>query len=93
MNIAGPTIFKNAIAVLVVAFFAGVANGQSQSPQEDPNTPPLSVEQRDAERQPTPEPVPAPLPVPNTPPDQSPFDYRSSEEISEDRSVSFPVDI
>ena len=23
----------------------------------------------------------------------SPFDYRSSEEISEDRSVSFPVDI
>ena len=24
---------------------------------------------------------------------QSPFDYRSSEEISEDLSVSFPVDI
>jgi hypothetical protein len=25
--------------------------------------------------------------------DDSPFDYRSSEEISEDLSVSFPVDI
>ena len=25
--------------------------------------------------------------------EQSPYDYQSSEEISEDRSVSFPVDI
>ena len=89
MNTVGTTTHKNAIAALVLAFFAGVANGQSQSPQEDPNTPPLPAEQRDAERQPTPESVPVPLPVP----DQSPFDYRSSEEISEDRSVSFPVDI
>ena len=32
----------------------------------------------------------------STPPsdnDESPFDYKSSEEISEDLSVSFPVDI
>ena len=32
----------------------------------------------------------APAPAAN---DDSPFDYRSSEEISEDLSVSFPVDI
>jgi len=34
--------------------------------------------------------TPAPAPAAN---DDSPFDYRSSEEISEDLSVSFPVDI
>jgi hypothetical protein len=34
-------------------------------------------------------------PKPETPDskDNSPYDYESSEEISEDRSVSFPVDI
>ena len=38
-----------------------------------------------------------PATAPATPPpatnNDSPFDYRSSEEISEDLSVSFPVDI
>ena len=32
-------------------------------------------------------------PAPKTSRNDSPFDYRSSEEISEDLSVSFPVDI
>ena len=35
----------------------------------------------------TPEPAPAPRR------DESPFDYEASEQISEDLSVSFPVDI
>jgi hypothetical protein len=32
-------------------------------------------------------------PEPDAKTERSPFDYRSSEEISEDLSVSFPVDI
>ena len=36
------------------------------------------------------EPVATPAPAAN---DDSPFDYRPSEKISEDLSVSFPVDI
>ena len=42
----------------------------------------------------TPDPEPATDPEPETPenPD-SPFDYQASEQISEDLSVSFPVDI
>ena len=91
MNTAGPTTYKNTLTALVLVFYAGVANGQLQAAPEDPNTPPQPSEQRDIERQATP--VPESLPVPLPVPDQSPFDYRSSEEISEDRSVSFPVDI
>ena len=34
-----------------------------------------------------------PAQEPETQDDSSPFDYKSSEEISEDLSVSFPVDI
>lgn len=45
-----------------------------------------------AVRDDTPDPVPA-KPDANTDNTDSPFDYRSSEEISEDLSVSFPVDI
>ena len=38
--------------------------------------------------------APAPSePAPNSSSNRSPFDYRSSEEISEDVPVSFPVDI
>ena len=87
MNTAGLKKYKNAIPALVLIFCAGAANGQSETAQKDPNTPPQPSEQRDVEPQSTPEAVPLPVP------DQSPFDYRSSEEISEDRSVSFPVDI
>jgi hypothetical protein len=36
--------------------------------------------------------APAPAPAPAAS-DDSPFDYRPSEKISEDLSVSFPVDI
>ena len=35
----------------------------------------------------------APSPAPKSTGNSSPFDYRSSEEISEDVPVSFPVDI
>ena len=93
MNTVVLTKFKNAIAALVLVFCAGVANGQPDTAQEDPNTPPQSGEQRDVQSQATPEAETVTVPVPVPIPDQSPFDYRSSEKISEDRSVSFPVDI
>ena len=93
MNTAGLTKYKNAIAALGLVFCAGIANGQPGTAPEDPNTPPQSSEQRDVESQATPEAVPETEPEPVPIPDQSPFDYRSSEKISEDRSVSFPVDI
>jgi len=38
-------------------------------------------------------PATAEVPAKPAPGDDSPFDYRSSEKISEDLSVSFPVDI
>jgi hypothetical protein len=87
MNTAGLIRYKSTLAALVFIFHAGAANSQLQSAPEDPNTLPQVSEQ------PGVAPLPAPLPVPDTPPAPSPFDYRSSEEISEDRSVSFPVDI
>ena len=41
----------------------------------------------------TPNPKPAPEKIPSNTGNESPFDYRPSEEISEDVPVSFPVDI
>ena len=41
----------------------------------------------------TPAPTASSAPAPKSTGNSSPFDYRSSEEISEDVPVSFPVDI
>ena len=52
---------------------------------------PTSKDEAPAKAEPAAKPAaPAPAPAAN---DDSPFDYRSSEKISEDLSVSFPVDI
>lgn len=57
---------------------------QETDPQE-----PAPKDEAPATTEPAAQPA-APEPAAN---DDSPFDYRSSEEISEDLSVSFPVDI
>ena len=55
---------------------------------QDPNAEPESAEDVETPAQATSE-------QPTSPPprDESPLDYESSEQISEDLSVSFPVDI
>jgi hypothetical protein len=63
--------------------------------QEEPGaaeTPPAQTEAGSGEVAATPEPDPA-VDQAATGNETSPFDYRASEEISEDLSVSFPVDI
>jgi hypothetical protein len=78
-----------ATAALALVLLAGAANCPAQTATEPPaNTP---------DRTPAPDPQDSPQPdSPSSAPaedEKSPFDYRSSEEISEDLSVSYPVDI
>ena len=78
-----------ATALLALLLLAGAQTSWSQAEPNEPNEP------TQAAGDPTPEQPAndAPAPDENVRPDQSPFDYQSSEKISEDRSVSFPVDI
>ena len=55
---------------------------------QDPDAEPESTESVETGSEATAE---EPAPPPSR--DESPLDYESSEQISEDRSVSFPVDI
>ena len=76
-----------AISLPVLTLLAAMAAIPAQAQEEQPvdNEPAASEETttNGAESEST-------APVAN---DDSPFDYKSSEEISEDLSVSFPVDI
>jgi hypothetical protein len=78
-----------ATALLTLMLLAGAQTSWSQTAPNEPNEP------TQAAGEPPPEQAAndAPAPDENVRPDQSPFDYQSSEKISEDRSVSFPVDI
>lgn len=58
---------------------------QEQAPQPQPDAP--------GEDSSSPAPATAPPAQSGTESERDPTDYRSSEEISEDLSVSFPVDI
>ena len=69
-------------ACLLLSLAAGAA---AQSAPNDPNEPASPRDSSAGEQ--TPEANPGDQQV------GSPFDYKSSEEISEDLSVSFPVDI
>ncbi|MEH6518622.1 MAG: hypothetical protein V7742_18235 [Halioglobus sp.] len=70
------------VACLLLAITAGaVAQGQATDPNE-----PASPNKASAGEK-------TPAVNPGARQDGSPFDYKSSEEISEDLSVSFPVDI
>ena len=67
-------------ALLAVTPISSAQSADETAPEESP------AEQQSSETD-------TPPPAPETQDDQSPFDYQSSEEISEDRSVSYPVDI
>ena len=69
-------------ACLLLSLAAGAV---AQSPPNDPNEPVSSSNPPAGEQ--------SPDANPGDQRERSPFDYKSSEEISEDLSVSFPVDI
>ena len=74
------------LALLLTA--AGVAAQPPEKPEQPPDSAP-TAEARPRADVPE-EPVQAPEAAA---PGESPFDYEASEQISEDLSVSFPVDI
>jgi hypothetical protein len=76
------------ICILLLALATPCALGQEEP---DPATP--KTEQAGQESNKQPEASPQPPPQEPEGSASSPFDYRSSEQISEDLSVSFPVDI
>jgi hypothetical protein len=70
------------VACLLLSMSAGAAaQGQATDPNE-----PVSPDKASAGEK-------TPVVNPGDQQDGSPFDYKSSEKISEDLSVSFPVDI
>jgi len=71
----------------VLAQQAPAGDADSAAPAEEAEPGAKPQEQGAAAKEPDPASKPA------TTSKDSPFDYRSSEEISEDLSVSFPVDI
>jgi hypothetical protein len=88
------TITTRALTVAILSLVLGAAPLHAQHATDTPQQPTDAPEQDAKETQKNQETPPADKPVtaPATNND-SPFDYRSSEEISEDLSVSFPVDI
>ncbi len=78
-----------AILSLVVGIAPLYAQQATDTPPPDSKETPKSQEQQ-AEKKAA---APAPATRPPAANNDSPFDYRSSEKISEDLSVSFPVDI
>lgn len=86
--------------MLLLVFFSGRALPQPRDDADDagaPATIPTAQQQTQTEAV---QPATASPAGPETAPadsdntaQRSPYDYRSSEEISEDRSVSFPTDI
>ena len=89
--------FPRQLALLVISLALGVfpvlaqqapaAEADSAAPAEEAESGARPQQQGAAAEDPSPASKPAATSK------DSPFDYRSSEEISEDLSVSFPVDI
>ena len=81
------TTRASAIAILFLAL--GAAPLYAQQATDAPEQETKDTQKSQAENKP----AAAPATPPPAASNDSPFDYRSSEEISEDLSVSFPVDI
>jgi hypothetical protein len=79
-----------AIAILSLALGAAPLHAQqaTDAPQQD-----AQETQKSQESEATDKPAATPAARPPAASNDSPFDYQSSEKISEDLSVSFPVDI
>ena len=75
----GPTL---AAALVVSALLATAAPAQEATPEQEPQGEQDQSEIRESQQAPA-----------QRGSEDSPYDYKSSEEISEDLSVSFPVDI
>jgi hypothetical protein len=92
-------ITTRALAVAILSLVLGAAPLHAQHATDTPQQPTDAPEQdaketpKNQENPPADKPVTAPATRPPATNNDSPFDYRSSEEISEDLSVSFPVDI
>ncbi len=86
--------WKNAMAItLAVLVLAGQVSVRAQEdPEADPGQAQAADDKAAAADSGESEATPAPTPAPQASGDD-PFDYRASEQISEDLSVSFPVDI
>jgi hypothetical protein len=86
-----------ALAVAILSLVLGAAPLHAQRATDTPQQAADASEQDSVETQKSQESQAPNKPAPATRPpatsNDSPFDYRSSEEISEDLSVSFPVDI
>ncbi len=78
-----------ASVLLTLLLGGGCLTVWAQPDQQEPiePAPPEQRETQDAEN------IPATIPEETDADDYSPFDYQPSEQISEDLSVSFPVDI
>jgi hypothetical protein len=87
MNSTASTIRRTALAAAMLALLA-VAQVSWTQPADEAASEEPPAEQQAPAKDTTP-----PAPETDAQADQSPFDYQSSEEISEDRSVSYPVDI
>ena len=74
------------LPLLLVLWLPGAALTQPEA--EDVEAPPAAVSEKDETDEQSP---PAAAETPDS--ERSPHDYRPSEDISEDLSVSFPVDI
>jgi len=92
-------ITTRALAVAILSLVLGAAPLHAQhatdTPQRATDVPGQDAKetQKNQESPTADKPVTAPATRPPAANNDSPFDYRSSEEISEDLSVSFPVDI
>jgi len=92
-------ITTRALAAAILSLVLGAAPLHAQHATDTPQQPTDAPEQdaketqKNQENPPADKPVTAPATRPPATNNDSPFDYRSSEEISEDLSVSFPVDI
>ena len=77
-------------SIFLALFFAGI--GVAAWSQEDPDKGEAEPEAAPAAKQTTTKPAADKKPSPSNN-NNSPFDYQASEEISQDLSVSWPVDI
>jgi hypothetical protein len=74
-----------AAAMTLLLLWGAPGLAQDSKEQDPPGSEPPVADEQDKKPEPEPEAAPAR--------DDSPYDYQASEEISEDLSVSFPVDI
>jgi hypothetical protein len=93
MNLSTPAV-KRLIPTLLGLLLLAVCSGAWSQQPAQPDPAPASAPDREKSATATDEQAAQETPPPTAPvTETSPFDYQASEEISQDLSVSFPVDI